>query len=68
MVVKLDREDLLSLLTGTRPGISFTSSPKYSGLGWYSCKTSWRWRMPGLSHLTDEELFEIYQSCKVTTW
>jgi hypothetical protein len=67
MTVQLDRKDLTALVKGTQPNYDLFSHPLVKGSGDYCGGFVDKWSWTNLSHLTDDQLWELYNLCK-SSW
>ena len=61
MLIRLDREDLLSLVLGSKPFFNVQNQVRVYGNFIYG---DWKWNKHALERLTNEQLLEMYYICK----
>ncbi len=66
MLIDLDREDLIALVKGTQPNYSVMDDELISSCGAYSggFNDEWRWNYSFCVGITEEELYNMYLTCK----
>lgn len=64
MDVDLTKEDLINLVKGTCPNYNVMDSMIERKLGHYTGGFRDDWTWDRLGHLTEEELIEVYNTCK----
>ena len=66
MIVDLDRKDIISLLTGSKPNYNvFDKIPKELGSYVGGFVDDWQWnRINENVSYTDEQLYDLYLICK----
>jgi hypothetical protein len=66
MKKELDKDDLISLVTGTDPNYSVMNYPPIKNSGSYmgGFYDNWNWETTKLMFLDEETLWDIYIKCK----
>lgn len=65
MMMDLDRKDLISLAKGTTPNYDVMDKKGIKENGSYNASCgSWSWNYLAFNNLTDEEIIEVYMTCK----
>ncbi len=67
MVLNLNKNDLISLVNGTSPFYSAFEHPLVKKCGAYNgSHDKWSWCTSNLEYLTEVELLQLYNVCKLS--
>lgn len=65
MKMDLDKKDMISLVKGTAPNLLIMDNPLINKYGNFRASYgTWDWNYRAFDNLSEEELLEIYLTCK----